>query len=491
MKLIYLILFMVSFASIAQLETSNLTHDFGEMYDNAPSYHDFRFKNNSGVAVFLLTLDKPREVNYIHTKKIIQPDSTMLLRLKIDDRIQGRFKYKVDLFFSDSNTPITVTLMGNVKQKSTNQLTDCPDFNAPRPTNGLAQFEVTIKVVDSLTGDPIKKSKVYLINGNQLVGEYFTNAYGIIHKSIPLGYYFITAHKRSYFSNSHEGYINYDNNYVEIALGQPQKVEPVIIPTHNPVLVVNEPVQNVEINDSIATTIEPEPEVVIVPEPEIIVVVEEPELVNEPIDDKPTQTEFDNLPPDNFDDNYYLPNNIVFIVDVSTSMKYKGRIDLLKKSMIELTQSLRPQDHVSLISYSSDYTILLEDVSGANKAEIINKVNSVKVSGFTDGGEAIKQAYLLVNKSYIEGGNNQIFMVTDGAFNRGQTKYKRVIKKNYAKSDIKFTMVGIKTTNSLDVSMTEMAKFGGGKYLKIMNDKDADDKLLEEIKRTSAIEIKN
>jgi Ca-activated chloride channel family protein len=134
---------------------------------------------------------------------------------------------------------------------------------------------------------------------------------------------------------------------------------------------------------------------------------------------------------------------------------------------------------------------LLEDVSGANKAEIINKVNSVKVSGFTDGGEAIKQAYLLVNKSYIEGGNNQIFMVTDGAFNRGQTKYKRVIKKNYAKSDIKFTMVGIKTTNSLDVSMTEMAKFGGGKYLKIMNDKDADEKLLEEIKRTSAIEIRH
>jgi Ca-activated chloride channel family protein len=471
---------MASFGSMAQLETSKLTHDFGEMYDNAPSYHDFRFKNNSGVAVFLLTLDKPREVNYIHTKKIIQPDSTMLLRLKIDDRIKGKFKYKVDLFFSDSNTPTTVTLMGNVKQKSTNQLTDCPDFNAPRPSNGLAQFEVTIKVIDSLTGEPIKKSKVYLINGNQLVGEYYTNGYGIIHKSIPLGYYFITAHKRSYFSNNHEGYINYENNYVEIALSQPQKVEPILTPTHNPVLVVNEPVQNVEIEDSIAIIIEPE-----------VVYIEEPEIVSEPINDKPTQVEFDNLPPDNFDDNYYLPNNIVFIVDVSTSMKYKGRIELLKKSMIELTKSLRPQDHVSLISYSSDYTILLEDVSGANKTQIINKVNSVKVSGLTDGGEAIKQAYILVNKSYIEGGNNQIFMVTDGAFNRGQTKYKRVIKNNYKKSDIKFTMVGIKTTKSLDVSMTEMARFGGGKYLKIMNEKDTDDKLLQEIKRTSAIDIKN
>ena len=482
MKLFALFLFMISFSGIAQLETSNLTHDFGELYDNAPSYHDFRFKNNSGAVVFLLTLDKPREVSYIHTKKIIQPDSTMLLRLKIDDRIKGRFKYKVDLFFSDSNTPITVTLMGNVKQKSTNQLTACPDFNAPRPSNGLAQFEVTIKVIDSLTGEPIKKSKVYLVNGNTLVGEYYTNGYGIIHKSIPLGYYFITAQKKSYFSNNHEGYINYENNYIEIALGQPQKVEPIITPTHHPILVINEPVQNVEIEDSIQTI--SKPEVVIVPEPEVI-------EVQEPVVDKPTQAEFDNLPSDNFDDNYYLPNNIVFIVDVSTSMKYKGRIELLKKSMIELTKVLRPQDHVSLISYSSDYTILLEDVSGKYKTEIIDKVNSVKVSGFTDGGEAIKQAYILVNKSYIVGGNNQIFMVTDGAFNRGQTKYKRVIKKNYNKRNIKFTMVGIKTTKTVDLSMAEMATFGGGRHLKIMNEKDTKDKLFKEIKRTSAIDIKH
>jgi Ca-activated chloride channel family protein len=471
---------MASFGSLAQLETSKLTHDFGDLYDNAPSYYDFKFKNNSAAVVFLLTVDKPREVNYIHTKKIIQPDSTILLRLKIDDRIKGKFKYKVDLFFSNSNTPTTLTLMGNVKQKSNNQLTDCPDFNAPRPTNGLAQFEVTIKVIDSLTGKPIKKSKVYLVNGNTLVGDYYTNGYGIIHKSIPLGYYFISAHKRKYFSNNFEGYINYENNYIEIALSQPQKVEPIITPTQTPVLVVNEPIQNIEVNDSIATMIEPEPEVATVPEP-----------INEPIVNTPTQAEFDKLPADNFDDNYYLPNNIVFIVDVSTSMKYKGRIELLKKSMIKLTNVLRPQDRVSLISYSSTYTILLEDVSGENKSTIIDKVNSVVVSGFTDGGEAIKQAYILANKSYIEGGNNHIFMVTDGAFNRGQTRYKRVIKNNFKKRDIKFTMVGIKTTKSVDESMKEMATFGGGRHLKIMIEKDANEKLFKEIKRTSAIDIKD
>lgn len=485
MKFIYLIVFMTSFGSIAQLETSKLTHNFGEMYDNAPSYHDFKFKNNSGAMVFLLTLDKPREVNYIHTKKMIQPDSTMLLRLKIDDRISGKFKYKVELYFSDSNTPITVTLMGNVKQKSTNQLTACPDFNTPRPTNGLAQFEVTIKVIDSLTHEPIRKSKVYLVNGNTVVGEYLTNNYGIIHKSIPLGYYFITAQRRSYFSNNYEGYINYENNYVEIELAQPFKEDPIVIPANIPVLVVNEPVQNIEFEDSIQTILQPEPEVVKIQESEI------KEPINEVIIDTLNQTEFSNLLPSDFDDNYYLPNNIVFIVDVSTSMKYKGRIELLKQSMIKLTNVLRPQDHVSLISYSSDYTILLEDVSGKNKTEIIDQVNSVSVNGFTDGGEAIKQAYVLVNKSYIEGGNNLIFMVTDGAFNRGQTKYKRVIKKNYTTKDIKFTMVGIKTTKNLDESMTEMAKFGGGKYIKIMTERDTERKLFEEVKRTSAVEFSN
>jgi len=466
---------MISFGCYSQLETSKLTHDFGELYDNAPSYFDFSFKNNSGSVVFLLTLDKPREVNYIHTKKIIQPDSTMKLRLKIDDRIKGKFKYEVDLFFSDSNTPITVKLIGNVKEKSSNQLAACPDFNTPRPTNGMAQFEVTIKVIDSLTGEPIKKSKVYLLNGNQIVGEYYTNAYGIIHRSIPLGYYFITAHKRNYFSNNYEGYINYQNNYIEIELAQPHKEDPVE-PINKPVLIVNQPVENIEIKDSIPQINKPE---------EVVIAIEESKL------DVPTKSDFDNLPNDSFDDNYFLPNNIVFIVDVSTSMKYKEKIDLLKKSMNELTKVLRPQDHVSLIAYSTKHTTLFEDVSGKHKTQITDKVNSLTISGSTNGGDAIAEAYILVNKSYIEGGNNLIFMITDGAFNKGQTKYKRVIKRNYRNKDIKFTMVGIKTGKYLDYSMTEMATLGGGKYLKIMTEKDADDKLLNEIKRTSAVKFSN
>jgi CobQ-like glutamine amidotransferase family enzyme len=82
-------------------------------------------------------------------------------------------------------------------------------------------------------------------------------------------------------------------------------------------------------------------------------------------------------------------------------------------------------------------------------------------------------------------------MVTDGAFNRGQTRYKRVIKNNFKKRDIKFTMVGIKTTKSVDESMKEMATFGGGRHLKIMIEKDANEKLFKEIKRTSAIDIKD
>ena len=476
MKFLYVLLFMFSFGAFAQLETSKLTHNFGDLYQNAPSYYDFTFKNTSGLPVYLLTVNKPREVNYIHTKKIIQPDSTMKLRLKINDQLRGKFNYTVDVYFSNTNQPFKIKLTGNVKQKSTNQLAACPDFNAPRPTNGLAQFEITIKVIDKETGAPIKKSKVILLNGNEIVDVCYTNSGGIIHKSIPLGYYYMTAQKKNYHNNNFEGYVNYQNNYIEIELDKPiQAPKPPI--ENKPVLIVNKPIENVEIADSVPTHTEP-------------IEIEIPDVVEVPNVDTITQTEIDNLPEDNFDDNYFLPNNIVFIVDVSTSMKYKEKLELMKKSMIELTKVLRPQDHVSLIAYSSTYKILFEDVSGKNKQQIIDKVNSVTVGGSTNGGEAIEAAYDLVNKSYIENGNNLIFMVTDGAFNKGQNKYKRTIKRNYKNKNIKFTMVGIKTGKYLTYSMTEMATFGGGKYIKIMTEDDANDKLFKEIKRTSAVVFK-
>ncbi len=437
-------------------------HHFGDLYENAPTYVDFTFKNTGNKAVFLLTVDRPQEVYYLYSKKLIQPDSTMTLRLKINDNIKGRFNYYVEVYFSDYREPVVLNLKGNVKQKSSNALTDCPDFNKQPPNRGAPEFEVTVKVVDSITREPIRRSKVYFVNNGTLVGEFYTNSNGIVHQKIPLGLYYITAEKPPYQSNFFDGYLNFQNNYVEIELQQTK--------TNTPPVVEEEDV--VEINDDDIEDNEN------IEEAEI----EEPIVENTPIKDT---TKLDDLPPKEFDKTHFVPNNIVFIVDVSSSMNGMGKLDLLKLSMIELTKVLRPEDRVSLIAYSGHVHILLEDVSAMKKDEIIEQVQSLQAKGYTAGGDAIKEGYRLAEKHYIEGGNNLIFMVTDGAFNKGDKNFKRIITKNYKKKNIIFSVVGIKTTDFLTTEMKSISDLGGGEYVRIITIDDAKNKLFEEVRRTS------
>lgn len=456
MRFLILLLAFISFWGNSQLKTSNLSHNFGDLYDNAPTFFDFTFTNESDRPIFLLTIDKPQEVYYLYSKKLIQPDSTMVLRLKVNDKIKGRFNYQVDVYFSNSNKAMPIYLSGNVKQKSTNSLTNCPDFTKTPPAGGLAEFEITIKVIDSLTREPIRKSKVYVINNGDLLGEFYTNSDGIIHKKFPLGFYYLTAHKNDYISNYFEGYMNFQSNYIEIEL-QKEKTQRVEDPIDNPVLIVNNPVEEI---DTIIAQAPVEKDTILRPD-------------------------LSEIPEDNFDSENFVANNITFIVDVSSSMNGMGKLDLLKMSMIELTKMLRKEDRVTLIAYSGSVRILLENISGMDKDKIITQVKSLVSKGYTNGGEAIKEGYKLARKSYIPDGNNLIFMVTDGAFNKGQQDYKKLIKTNYKKLGIRFSVVGIKTTDFLTTNMRSMAMLGGGEYVRIVSVDDAKHKLLDELKRTS------
>lgn len=472
---IFFSLLMISVSGWSQMEIEKTTHDFGEIYENSPTYVDFTFKNIGQSKAYLLTIDNPRHTQYIYSSKLVLSDSTVTIRIKINENIKGKFNYQVDVYFSNSNQPISLKLIGNVKVRNNNPMTACPDFNTTPSNNGMVDFDVTIKVLDSITNEPIRRSRVYLINNGQMIGTYYTNSQGIIRKSVPLGLYYITAEKEPYNSNFHDGYLNAQDNYVEIRLSKNPDLIPEIVEEEIIVIEEEEIVETIEIEERPVETIEIEEEETVIEEIVVVEEVIEEELVELiPVD---TSTGF-NSPA-------YAPNHIVFIVDVSSSMKQMGKLDLLKYSMIELTKILRPQDKVTLISYAGTVKVLLDQESGLNQEKIINQVQALKAGGYTDGGAAIKQGIKMAKQGFIEGGNNLVFLVTDGAFNKGTNNYVKNIELTHKSKGIKFSVVGIKTTDYLTNHMTKIATKGGGAYIRIITVDDAKNKLFEEVKRTS------
>lgn len=472
MRILLSLLFLtISLISSAQIVAERTSYDFGDLYPNAQTYIDITFTNKSDKKQYLLTIDRPRDVSYIFSSKVLMPDSSITIRLKINESIKGKFNHQVDVYFSDSNDPISIRLTGNVKEVGSNPLTDCPDFNNTPPKDNRYAFGITVKVLDSLTREPIRRSKVYFVQSNSLVGEYYTDKDGIVHREMPMGYYFITAEKETYFSNYSEGYLNFQRNYVEILLRQPEIVE-------EPDLIVEEPEEEITIvvNEPIVE------EVVIIEEP--VIVEKDPEpVVEDPIyvNDIP----FALIPDTLFDEAHFKFNNITFILDVSSSMNSTSKFELLKLSMTELVKILRPNDLISVIKYSSEVDIIIDGISGEEKEFINSKVAELRTSSSTAGGDAIQIGYQVSRRVYSPKRNNIVIMVTDGAFNKGTKNYLETIEKNYIEKGIIFSVVGIKTSPYINDYMANVVAKGGGSFIEVRSMMDAQTKIIAEIKRTS------
>lgn len=480
-------------ALVAQVTASSTSHNFGDIYSDSQSYVDIQFTNKTANPQFLLTIDKPRDVYYVFSGKKMLPDSSIIIRFKINDAIKGKFSYQVDLYFSDSNTSMPIYLTGNVKEVSGTSMTNCPDFNS-RPSTTDLNFSLVIKVVDSLTREPIPNAAVYLIDRGELVGSYTTNQKGIVLKNLPLGYYFITAEKTPYASNYFEGYVNANRNYVEIELGQSTPA----YPEDQELMVTNDnDVGDPEINDPPVDD----------SETEIIIYDTDPELNEDENDSSDTTNDYNNTPPSDYttpvdpdpviipplaeipdtllDPTYFKYSNITFILDASSSMNAYGKMELLKMSMIELVKILRAEDNITVLKYAAEVNVILDHTSGDMKEEIVSSIKGIKTSGSTAGGDAINAAYAMNREKYIEGGNNLVIMITDGLFNKGATNYDETIASNFAKYGTRFTVVGIKTTDFVAEHMQAIVNKGGGQFIEIQSVYDAQTKLISEIRRTA------
>lgn len=454
----------VGWTSFGQIDPSKRSHDFGEIYSGAPTYIDIQFTNKSPKTQFLLTIDKPQGVSYIFSGKKMLADSSIIIRMNVNDQQKGRFNYEVDLYFSHSNDPITVRLSGNIKETNSNFLTDCPDFSST-PSSYNNNFDIAVKVIDSLTGMPLKNAMVYFVERGELIGEHKTNSKGFVKRKVPMGYYYITASKQNYQNNFREHYFNFQRKYCEIPLQKLDQEEE---------LLVNE---ETEIEEGEEEVEEQEEEVIVIDESDTDSLETTVEIVD--------PTPLEDLPDSLFDDLHFHYNNITFILDVSSSMNAHNKFDLLKLSMIELIKILRPEDAVSILKYSAEVTAIMEQEHGDNSDYIIQTVKDLRTSGMTAGGDAIKAAYRISKKGYLPDDNNIVIMITDGLFNRGDKDYLKTVASNYKSKGIKFSVVGIKTADYVTKQMEEVVAEGGGSFIQIRNFDDARTKIIAEIKRTS------
>ncbi len=463
MKFYFLFLFLFStLFGFPQISFDKTSYDFGVIEKGGIRYVDFKLTNHSAKTVYILRTDPDRELSIRYSKKTLEPDSSAIIRIQYNPKQIGVFNKKNPLYISSSNDPIILSIKGEIQFLEHNSLTECPDFSYTRSENPL-QFDLNVHVIDTITNLPITNASVLLLKSGLPYKTFLTNEKGRVESLIQIGLYYVVVNADNYDTKEISIYLNRQHNSLVIYL---HPLPPLLIvadtnkirPSNLSIIQTEAPHPNLSITDSIKTIIVPKQEAPIV---NIIdsILLQPLSLSN------------------------YAPNNIVFLIDVSTSMLNQGKLDLLKASMIQLLQPLRSIDKISIITYASNVNVMLQTTRVSDKESISQIIQNLEGGGLTAGDKGIAKAYDVCKQGFIAGGNNQIILATDGVFKIDQRTSELITQNVFEK--ITISVVGIKNSEIGAASMKNIAEQGKGHYLQINNYNDAKIKLIEEVKANS------
>lgn len=188
----------------------------------------------------------------------------------------------------------------------------------------------------------------------------------------------------------------------------------------------------------------------------------------------------------------YAINNIVFLIDISGSMKKDNKLENLKKSMKDLVRVLRPEDKISIITYASRAKVVFKTTIFASKDSLYAVIDSLVADGSSYGKDGLNMAYRLAEEEFVESGNNTVILATDGKFNYNGFSENRLYKQAASKafSKIKLSVIGFGNDMKALRFLKKLAKFGNGDYVYIDTSGKNNQALVEVIKEQSRIEGK-
>ena len=414
---------------------------FGEVEFWVSRVDSFLVTNSTNKTIYILKQMIPRDFEFKAPNLGIAPGKTSVLEVIYDPRALGKFKERLKVYHSASKKPFYLNFEGIVKSYDSFAKMACPSFSSP--SYQKQNFNMVVNVIDSLTKEPINKALVELSKGEDFQ-QFYTDKEGSLSRKSHLGLFFIYTEANGYKSKKIEHYFNQQRREITITLVKKE----IIIPPAELIVIED---KKLIIKDSLE-------------------ILTREELVYIPQDIIQVKEENNDFPLMKFSE-----NNIVFLIDVSSSMRGEDRLALLKKSMIQLIYMLRSVDKVTIITYSDEAQVVLSSTSAKNNEDIVAVIAGLKASGSTYGGKAIRKAYKVLKQEFLIGGNNQVILATDGGFNglgQSERQLNGLVRRKSDQGLFFSTLAFGKNKRGKEL-IEELSVSGRGNYLYITSEESA------------------
>ncbi len=420
--------FFISLASYAgEVSFDKTSHDFGPIAGGYYQPAQFMFTNNTDAPIAIINIQASRTVKLQYQRGYIRPGQSASISLKFESQTLGKFSETARVFLSNSDQPVVLKISGTM-------ITAVECF--PDKSN----WEIReIRIIDALTKEVIPNAEAEFKLNFQKNIPIKKQSDGRYLAQLPIGMYDVEASAKGYLPLSTERHIRKTEPIIYIELirnGQPQ-AEPVA--------------------EQVATP--------------------EPVAASEPVEDYG-----DSLLPSAL----YKQNNIVFLIDISLSMKKNGKMQQVQQSMHGLIDALRTTDSIGVVVYNNTAKTVASQLSGQDKSQLHRVVDSLVPAGLTNGVAGLQMAYQIASNSKNIDGNNQIILITDGEFSttgQSEGELAKVIS-SYAEQSIKMSILSFGEDRDAIAGLKRIAKKGEGNYLDFSN-LQAGNILLEEIKNQS------
>ncbi len=160
------------------------------------------------------------------------------------------------------------------------------------------------------------------------------------------------------------------------------------------------------------------------------------------------------------------PCNLVFLLDVSGSMRPQDRLPLVQRAMGLLVDQLRPQDRVAIVTYASGVKVPLPTATGKDQDQIHLVITNLESGGSTNGQGGIQKAYEIALQNKVAEGVNRVILCTDGDFNVGirDPQELETFIEQRRNDGVFLTVLGVGRGNLKDDRLERLANKGNGVY---------------------------
>ncbi|MBC9716938.1 von Willebrand factor type A domain-containing protein [Streptomyces sp. TRM66268-LWL] len=116
------------------------------------------------------------------------------------------------------------------------------------------------------------------------------------------------------------------------------------------------------------------------------------------------------------------PAALTFAVDISGSMAEAGRLDLVRESLDLMTNRLRADDRVAIVTFSDEADTVLEMTRiGGNRDRIHDVIDDLEPTDSTNVAAGVEEGYDTAVDGKVAGSTNRVVLLSDALANVGET----------------------------------------------------------------------